>query len=528
MTGEAVRYIVDERTATVADALRARAELTPDATFVTFAGTTLSFAEMVDRAERAAGALGALGLSPGDRVATVLPNSLELLDVWMGAAVGGFVLVPVNIGLKGDGLRYVLEHSEAKAVVVDGPLRETLEAALPAGVGPRVRLVRDPSAPVDRRAAEVLAAGPAWRGPGATGEGLATVLYTSGTTGLPKGVMNGHRPYLTAGVEFAREFVRVRADDVLYTSLPLFHVNAQMLSVMGAIVSGRPLVLAPRFSASGFMDDVRAHGATVFNYIGAMLTMLHKQPPRADDAVSGLRLAVGGAAPVELWRAFEARFGLEILEIYGLTETACFCLGSPPDAIKPGKLGRPVSWADVEVQREDGSRAADGEPGEIAVRARRDGVLFDGYLKNPEATTDAFRDGWFRTGDRGRQDEDGYLVFLDRLKDVIRRRGENISSYEVERAINLHPDVAESAAIGVPSELGEEDVMIVVVARPGATIDPPALRAHAAEQLAPFQVPRYVLVRDALPKTATQRVQKFALRAEGPAGAWDAEADAGP
>lgn len=527
-SGETVRYVGTDGDGTIADVLRARAERTPDDPFVTFGETTIGYGEMVDRAERAAGALAGLGLAPGDRVATVLPNSLELLDVWLGAAVGGYVLVPVNTGLVGDGLRYVLEHSEAKAVAVDGPLAGALADALPADAGPAVRLVRDPAAPAEVRLADVLAAGDAAAAPTAVDpDGLATILYTSGTTGMPKGVMNGHRPYLTAGVEFTRRFLRLGTDDVLYTSLPLFHVNAQMLSVMGSIVSGRPLVLAPRFSASRFFDEIRRHRATVFNYIGAMLTMLAKQPARADDAENPIRVAVGGAAPLELWRDFERRFGLEILEIYGLTETACFCLGSPPDAIKPGKLGTAVSWAEVDVRREDGGRADDGEPGEIVVRPKRDGVIFRGYLKNREATDEALAGGWFHTGDRGRRDDDGYLVFLDRLKDVIRRRGENISSYEVERAVNTHPDVAESAAVGVPSELGEEDVMIVVVPRPGAEIDPAALRAHCGERLAAFMVPRYVLVRDALPKTATQRVQKFELRKAGHAGAWDAEAIGG-
>lgn len=522
--GETVEYVGDDGSGTVADVLRARAEKTPDATFVHFDGTDVTYAGMVDRAERAAGALASLGMVPGDRVATVLPNSLELLDVWMGAAVGGFVLVPVNTGLKGEGLRYVLEHSDSKVVITDGPLVDTLAAAVPADAGPRVRLTRGVADGEGRTAADVLAAGSPVSGGAGDPAGLATILYTSGTTGLPKGVMNGHRPYRTAGVEFTKQFLRIGTDDVLYTTLPLFHVNAQMLSVMGSIVSGRPLIVSPRFSASRFFDEIREHRATVFNYIGAMLTMLHKQPAREDDAQNTLRLAVGAAAPKELWRAFETRYGLDILEIYGLTETACFCLGSPPEQIEPGKLGKAVSWAEVDVQHEDGSRAADGEPGEIVVRPKEEDTLFRGYLKNEEATAKSMRDGWFLTGDRGRRDDDGYFVFLDRMKDVIRRRGENISSYEVERAANLHETVAESAVVGVPSDLGEEEVMIVVVPREGATIDPAAIREHCAERLARFMVPRYVLVVESLPKTATQRVQKFELRERGLGGAWDAEA----
>jgi crotonobetaine/carnitine-CoA ligase len=314
----------------------------------------------------------------------------------------------------------------------------------------------------------------------------------------------------------------VRGDDVFYTTLPLFHVNAQMLTTMGALVSGRPMVLAPRFSASGFMDDVRAHGATVFNYIGAMLTMIFKQPERADDAENPARLTVGGAAPAELWRAFESRFGLTILELYGLTETATFCLANPSGDIRLGKIGRPVSWSEVRVESKPGVEAPAGTPGEITIRATRPDVLFKGYYKNDEATRAAMEGGWFHSGDRGRQDEDRYFVFLDRLKDAIRRRGENISSYEVERVVNTHPSIAESAAVGVPSDLGEEEVMIVVVAQAGETVDPAELVAYCADRMAKFMVPRYVLVRDGLPKTATERVQKFKLREEGFAAAWDA------
>jgi crotonobetaine/carnitine-CoA ligase len=315
--------------------------------------------------------------------------------------------------------------------------------------------------------------------------------------------------------------VRVRADDVLYTSLPLFHVNAQMLTTMGALVSGRPMVLAPRFTASGFFDDLREHRATVFNYIGAMLTMLAKQPRRDDDAANPARLAIGGAAPAELWSDFERRFGLSILEIYGLTETATFCLGSPPADIRVGKIGTPVGWAEVRVEREDGSEADAGEPGEIVIRSSEPDVLFQGYYKNDDATAAAMRGGWFHSGDRGRQDEDGYFVFIDRLKDCIRRRGENISSYEVERIVNAHPLVAESAAVGVPSELGEEEVMAVVVPSPGSSLDPRQLTDFCAERMAAFMVPRYVQIRDRLPKTATERVRKFALREGGIGDAWD-------
>jgi crotonobetaine/carnitine-CoA ligase len=523
MAENPVRYVGDpEAPTTVPSVLRARAELTPDAPFLSFEQERRTYAEAMAAAEQSAAALASLGIGKGDKVAAFLPNSLEILDVWFGSALLGAVFVPVNTGLKGDGLRYIVEHSEADVIAVDALLVETLEAALPTGSGPRHRFVRGSGAPTGYQLLGDFLRGSYPRRPNVSvqAEDLASILYTSGTTGLPKGVMNCHNAYPAAGYEFTRRYVQAREDDVLYTSLPLFHVNAESLTTVGSIVSGRPMVMAPRFSASRFFDELRAHNATVFNYIGAMLTMLYKQPERPDDAENPVRLTVGGAAPAEIWPVFEQRFGLTILEIYGLTETATFCLGSPPDHIKVGKLGKPVSWSEVRIEHEDGTEAPDGVPGEITIRSKREHTLFLGYYKNEEATRQAMAGGWFHSGDRGRRDPDGYFVFIDRLKDSIRRRGENISSYEIERIVNDHPLVAESAAVGVPSELGEEEVMVVVVPK-GEELDYAELVEFCRERMADFMVPRYIQLTTELPKTATQRVQKFQLRERGIADAWD-------
>jgi carnitine-CoA ligase len=505
---------------TLPEILEARAELSPDDLFLSFDGTERTFAEALVAAHQAAAALAAVGVRQGDRVALMLPNSLEFLDLWFGAALLGAVFVPINTALKDEGLSYIVEHSGCKLAVVDSPLAATFDAAL-GGRGPGLRWTRGEAEGWETLGHLLSGSHPVPPRVEPSPGDIASILYTSGTTGLPKGVMNCHNAYPTAAYEFTRRYVEVRDEDVLYTSLPLFHVNAQMLSTVGSLVSGAPLVLAPRFSASRFLDDLRTHRATVFNYIGAMLTMLFKQPARADDGDNPARLAVGGAAPAELWQDFERRFSLSILEIYGLTETATFCLGSPPQDIRVGKLGLPVSWAEVEVQRADGSPTEPGEPGEIVVRSKHPDVLFKGYDKNSEATETAMEGDWFHSGDRGRRDADGYFVFIDRLKDTIRRRGENISSYEVERIVNSHPAVAESAAVGVPSDLGEDEVMVVVVVKDGDRFDPARLVAFCDERMAEFMVPRYVRVREQLPKTATQRVQKFELREEGFADAWD-------
>jgi crotonobetaine/carnitine-CoA ligase len=525
-----LQYVAEPgSSSTVSAILDARVEATPDAPFVTFEDTTLTFGETVGRAERTAAGLTAMGAGEGTKVAVLLPNSLEILETWFACALMGAVLVPVNTGLVGEGLRYILEHSEAELLVVDSELLETLETAFPIGAGLARRFVRGNPAgglPTGYEPYTALsdAGGSFVRatvGPAA----LASILYTSGTTGLPKGVMNCHNSYVAASLEFARNHVRMREDDVLYTTLPLFHVNAQSLTTLGAVVSGRPMVLAPRFSASRFFTELSAHRATVFNYIGAMLTMLHKQPADRGDADNAVRLAVGGAAPAELWRDFEARFGLSVLEIYGLTETATFCCGSPPGDIRPGKIGKPVSWAEMKIVDENDAEAPADEPGEIVIRAKNPDILFQGYYKNADATAEAMAGGWFHSGDRGSRDADGYFSFIDRLKDSIRRRGENISSYEVERVVNSHPDVAESAAYGVPSDLGEDEVMVTVVAR-GDDVDLDGLIAFCRERMAKFMVPRYVRVEEELPKTATQRVQKFELRKLGVDGAWDRLASA--
>ena len=528
MPDSGLKYVAEPGVpSTVSALLEARVEATPDARFLSFEDHQLSYGEMVARADRTAAGLAAMGVGEGTKVAVLLPNSLEILDVWFACSLIGAVLVPVNTGLVGEGLKYILEHSEAELLVVDAGLVETLEGAWPLGEGLGKRFVRGDAAGLpngyEPYAALTEAGGSGPRaavGPGT----LASILYTSGTTGLPKGVMNCHNSYVTAALEFSRNYVRMREDDVLYTTLPLFHVNAQSLTTLGALVSGRPMVLSPRFSASRFFADLAAHEATVFNYIGAMLTMLYKQPEGPQDADNKVRLTVGGAAPAELWREFEQRFGLEILEIYGLTESATFCCGSPPEAIKPGRIGKAVGWSEVRVVDPDDNELPADEPGEIVVRSKVPDTLFQGYFKNEEATEEAMKGGWFHTGDRGSRDADGYFAFIDRLKDSIRRRGENISSYEVERVVNSHPGVAESAAYGVPSDLGEDEVMVTVIAK--GELDEAELVAFCAERMAKFMVPRYVRVQEALPKTATQRVQKFELRKLGTEGAWDSLASA--
>jgi crotonobetaine/carnitine-CoA ligase len=296
-----------------------------------------------------------------------------------------------------------------------------------------------------------------------------------------------------------------------------------MFTTMGSLRSTRPFVLRERFSASKFFNEIRQYGATVFNYIGGMLTMLIKQPERENDAENPARATFGGAAPREIWRDFEKRFGVTIIEGYGLTESGGVCLCNPPHRIKVGSIGKPTSFCDVTIWDDNHREVPTGATGEIVVRPKRPDAMFLGYYKQPDKTQEAWEGGWFHTGDRGYQDQDGYFFFVDRVKDCIRRRGENISSFDIEKVVNSHPKVLESAAVAVPSELGEDDVKIVVVPRPDESLTPEELLSFCEERMAYFMIPRYVDFTDKLPKTPTERVQKFALRKLGVANAWDRE-----
>jgi crotonobetaine/carnitine-CoA ligase len=314
--------------------------------------------------------------------------------------------------------------------------------------------------------------------------------------------------------------------DCLYNALPLFHGNAQFLSAIPALMSGARMVLAPRFSASRFWDDVRRYGCTEFNYIGSIIPILLKAEERVDDADNPLRLMMGGGCPVNLFEPFQKRFGVKLVEGYGMSEIGLPLMNSVDDP-RPGNCGRVHPNYEVKLVDESGAEVAPGAPGELLVRPRKPYAMFLEYYNMPEQTVEAWRDLWFHTGDSLQRDEDGNYYFLDRIKDALRRNGENISSYEVERIVNSHPAVLESAAVAVPSELAEDEVMVCLTPRPGMTITPGELTHFCEERMARFMVPRYIRIMDRLPKTPTQRVQKFRLRDEGvTADTWDREKSA--
>lgn len=494
-----------------------------DRPYLLFGDDVYTYAEVEERSARVANGLRDLGLERGSHVALILPNAPEYLWAWLGAARVGAPVVPVNVALKGDGLVHIVDHSDAEMVVVHhdfldrfAPVRDRLpkldRVVVVGGAG---------DATGDAVAWERVAAASATDAddPEIKASDLMLVMYTSGTTGLPKGVVIPQGQIL--GGALLLSLAGVTPDDVLFTCLPLFHANAAIISIWGAFGLGTKIAVSPRFSASRFWDEIRRYGATEFNALGAMMPILHKQPPRPDDADNPCRIVISAACPKEIWESFEQRFGVEIVEFYGTVEGGLTMAG-PGAPI--GSVGKPLPINEMKIVRDDDTECAPKEVGEIVSRPVGGGSLVT-YYKNEEATAEKTRGGWMRSGDLAYADEDGWMWFVDRKKDSMRRRGENISSYEVEKVLDGHPDVLESAAYAVPSDLGEDEVMAALVLQPGATLDPVSIIRHCEENMAYFMVPRYVRVVEELPKTGTHRVQKGPLREEGVTpDTWDREA----
>lgn len=457
--------------------------------------------------------LGALGVAPGARVAVICDNS-ERTHAALAAIVGmAAVAVPVNTGLVGAGLAHVLSDSGARVVIAD-PVYITRCAELMAtGSVPRMHCVstaeEGPGEPWLARfavdpAAPLLALG--------KGSDPAMILYTSGTTGRSKGAQISHACVLAAIEASATVMFEATPEDVLYTCLPLFHCAGQRLGMWTALRAGACLVLARGFSARGFWDQLRDHGVTKFHFLGPLLSILWKAPPTPRDRDQPARLAVAGG-PRLAWREFEDRFDLTFVETYGMTETFGGCVSHTPRDGRAGSVGYAMAHVETAVMDEAGNIVLPGTAGEICIRPRWRDVMFSGYHGRPDLTAAAWRDGWFRTGDAGTADPDGYLRYIGRQKDIIRRRGENVSPGEVESAILRFAGVAECAVVGVPAELGEDEIMAVLVPEPDATLDLAALDAFLHGDLADFAVPRLAVVVPALPKTITGRVQRHELQA---------------
>nr|WP_197694134.1 AMP-binding protein [Mycobacterium sp. 852002-40037_SCH5390672] len=501
---------------TVPAVLDRRAQQFPDRVMMSIAGVDVTFEQMRQRSCAAANMLTDLGVGPGDRVALFTGTCPEWVYFWLGAARIGAVSAAINAANKGDFLLHALRLSRAKVMLTDVERRpraaEVADAVdtLTSVVVPGDSLSATLGQNIDSAPAEL---------PGRVGD-LGCLFYTSGTTGPSKAVATTWQ-YLfsvAATVASAWEF---REGEVLWTAMPLFHLSAAP-SILAPMLVGATTVLAGAFHPGEVWDEIRARGAVGFAGAGAMVSMLRNLPADPRDAQLPLRFI--SAAPIDAnsYRDIETRYGCRIVTMYGLTEAFPIAVKGLADSGVPGTSGRPNPDFEVRILDEHGNPLPDDGVGEIACRPRHPHVMSEGYLGadsqiNPHPE-------WFRTGDLGRLDRDQNLTYVDRIKDALRRRGENISSMEVESVVMRHPAVAEAAAVGVPSELGEDDVLIVITLRPGATIDFVELLDFCAARMPYFCVPRFVETVTELPKNVIGRIRKDLLRERGVnPGAWDRE-----
>ena len=492
-------------------------------------GTEWTYAEIVDEAERIAAAWYAAGAVAGDRVLIMATNSSRFVRGWLGTAVGGFVEVPINTAYEGEFLRHQAATVQPRWAVIDDVFAERF-VAIEASARQIERFwvidTGSAEAAIDLLRANGWLASP-WEDlllgvvaeqlPVPDAKSLASIFFTSGTTGPSKGVAMPHSQMYFFGQEVV-SLTRLTSEDTYMTCTPLFHGNAQFMAAYPAFIAGAAVVVRPKFSASRWADHLRESHVTVTNLIGVMMDFIWKAKSRPDDADNPLRCVYAAPTASSVLKQFMDRFGIEaFVDAFGLTET-CAPILSPYGEIRPpGAAGLVASdWFEIRlVDPETDREVPTGEIGELVVRYKHPWTCSLGYYGMPEKTVEAWRNLWFHTGDALRRDQEGWYYFVDRYKDALRRRGENISSYEVEQALLGHPAVKECAVLGVPAEVdaGEDEVLAVVVA--SGPVDAAELWEFCQGKIPAFAIPRFVRFVDALPKTPSEKIQKAVLRERG-------------
>lgn len=504
-----VKFVPGFNYVTIPELLQAKAREIPGREFIIHEDDVYTFSQTNDMANRIANGLIEIGIKPGETVAVYLPNCAEHAFAFFGILAAGAVELPINIDFRGPELSYVLEHGEAKVIITNPNLLPQILEVWKTDQEKRIICVD--GAEID---GVIDFAGFISSHPPRTPEvnididSPACLIYTSGSTGFPKGAIITHRYKVVYGALTDWSYRLTQRDRIMLIT-PLFHGVALWHGIMGALYMGLPCAIIERFSVSSFLDQARKYRATIVYAVGAIPAMLYNQPSSEDDRNHDVRVMWAFMTPGHILEKFEERFGITIYDGLGQTECGRVLINYPP-VRKPGSLGLPYEFSDVKIVDENDKEAPRGEVGEICVRAPS---IMLGYFKNPEATKEAFKNGWLHTGDNGRMDEDGFVWFVDRKKDVIRRRGKLISSFEVQNVINTHPCVLESACIAVPSDLAEEEILAVVVPRPGHEMPSfSEIAAWCRSGMAYYKVPRYWVLRDDLPKTPTLRIQKHILR----------------
>ncbi len=512
--------------------LEDKAEKLKDEVFVYYKDKKISFKELNNNANRVGNYFIERGVKKGDKICVMMTAKPEYLYAWFGLSKIGVVEVPINTAYKGDLLEYIINICDAKIMLVDEQfldrikmiekdlknienlivLSEKSEDEISNPTAFKISSFRELLKGSDSDPTVELDAGE-----------LICLLFTSGTTGLSKGAMIPVNYMYRLGFRHA-QITRYHSKDVSYCYLPFFHIAGKMVAI-ACLLAEAKMVMRDRFSVNEFWKDVRKYKITIFFQLGGIMNMLYSQPEKKDDAVNPLEKGYCVPIAYEIAEDFIKRFGIKkLVECYGATEDG-LVLSTPWEGRqKKRSCGKPGNLYEVIIADENDTEVTPGNPGEILIRTKEPYSMMLGYYKMPEETNKALKNFWFHSGDQGYMDKDGWFFFKDRMKDVVRRRGENISSFEVEKVINKHPKIAESAVFAVPSQLGEDEVMAVVILKKGKKMEPEELIAFCEDKMAYFAVPRYVEFRDSLPRTPTEKIEKYKLKTQGlTKNTWDRE-----
>lgn len=517
---------------TLLHAMKRVLDVASDRILFDFSGEMVSYGEFDRITTRLAHSLRSLGVEQGHTVVSILDNNLDAVTVWFAVNKVGAIAVPVNTALKGEFLRHQLDDSQAAILICEADyLARVAEVA--AGIPQVKRILCRGSVehapfgilvePLDGHRGADETQLPIVAQPG----DISCIIYTSGTTGPSKGSMQPYNFFCNLAKTRLRS-APATAEDITFSPMPLFHNNALATGIAGTMISGGRIAIVPRFSVSAFWPEIRRSGATIISVVGTMATLLAEAPDTPDSLACHGQIHTVRGVPFadrvkEAWRT---RFGARLVgsNDYGMTEAAVVTWLAGGAHAAPNSSGKRFADFDVRIVDDDDIEVAPGEAGEIVIRPNKPNIMTRGYWRRPEATVAAMRNQWFHTGDIGRFDEDGFLYFVDRKKDYLKRRGENISSFEMEVALKAHPAILEVAVHAVPSAMGDDDVKVTAVLRPGETLSERDYCLWIAERVPFFAVPRFIEFRDALPKNPQDKVLKFKLREEGRTPAtWDIE-----
>ena len=530
----------DQKNWVLPKVLKDQASLIPNKDFLQFSyDKALTFSEVNKLANQIANSLNKLGIHKTDKVSVYMPNSLEICLAWFGILKNGSVMVPINTAYVMDFLQYIIESSDSKIIIIAEEYLERL-----ANIQDRIpniekvivwtRNNKDSFESNGYSKTQLIS----WNDFVSKGSNQepeveithmdhARLMYTSGTTGKSKGVVRPCAADYSSAQNYS-SIMDLTSDDTVFTCLPLFHSNAMVMGVYPAMISGCKVIVEEKYSASKFWKWMKDFEVTKFNLVGVMSYFMWNAPVVPEEKQHKVKLVLGSPAPHDIIEEFMERFNILFTEGYGLTEVGQCTFTRPNEPFRVGSCGKESPGYEIKIVNPDTDEELPrNTPGELVLRPRIPNICLHYYYKMPEKTVSDFRNLWFHTGDLCRMDEDGYIFFMDRVKDYIRRRGENISSFEVENLISTHPSIEESAAIAVKlDEQGrhsEDELMIVIVLKENMTLDPTDLIEFLKPIMPKFMIPRFVRFRDSLPKTPTNRVQKVKLRDEGVTkDTWDA------